>query len=299
MIAYLTHDRIAKDRWDDCIAQAVNGQVYAWSWYLDIVHPGWEALVEIKDDKYQSVMPITSKRKYLIPYLCQPFFAQQLGVFSRKPIDVHTTEAFLHAIPNRFRWVEIRLNEQNPIPVGRKGVDYHQNHLLDLSKDYNTLLSDYHKNTQRNLKKSLNDRLVISAVDDLAPVIQLFRDDRGASIAHWGDAEYSRLHRLSQVACSLSKAFIYIVEHSEYKQIICGALFLKTDSRITFLFSGNSALGKSCHAMTFLIDKVIAEFAGQSLLLDFEGSDDPNLARYYQGFGARPISYPSYTRHCF
>ena len=52
MIAYLTHDQIDKSRWDDCIAHAVNGMAYAWSWYLDVVHPGWEALVEMKEDKY-------------------------------------------------------------------------------------------------------------------------------------------------------------------------------------------------------------------------------------------------------
>ncbi len=60
MINYLKHDQIDQQRWDDCIAHAPNGLVYAWSWYLDIVHPGWEALVEIVDDKYLSVMPLTS-----------------------------------------------------------------------------------------------------------------------------------------------------------------------------------------------------------------------------------------------
>ena len=42
MITYLTHDQIDKTLWDHCIAQAPNGLVYAWSWYLDIVHPGWD-----------------------------------------------------------------------------------------------------------------------------------------------------------------------------------------------------------------------------------------------------------------
>ena len=50
MIAYLRHDQIDKTCWDDCIAHAPNGLVYAWYWYLDIVHPRWEALVLLQRD---------------------------------------------------------------------------------------------------------------------------------------------------------------------------------------------------------------------------------------------------------
>ena len=74
-----------------------------------------------------------------------------------------------------------------------------------------------------------------------------------------------------------------------------GALFLKSHQRITFLFSGNSVAGKETHAMCFLIDQVIREFAGQRLTLDFEGSDDDNLARFYQGFGSVPVTYPAFN----
>lgn len=299
MISYLTYDRIDKTKWDDCIANAVNGQVYAWSWYLDVVHPSWEALVEMNSDKYLTVMPITRKRKYFINYLCQPFFVQQLGIFSRLPIGPDTTSSFLQAIPKKYLLVEIRLNEQNPLPEGYKGIEYHQNHLLDLSYDYSTLSSNYHENTSRNLKKSTKYGLELVPLRDLRPVIDLFRANRGASIAHWGDAEYERLEQLSQVALSSSNAFIYGVKHDDYNDIICGALFLVSHHRITFLFSGNTEFGKSCSAMTFLLDRVIAEYATQSCVLDFEGSDDANLARFYEGFGSSLVLYPSFTRRLF
>lgn len=295
MITYLKHDQIDKTLWDDCLTHAANGQVYAWSWYLDIVHPGWEALVEVRDGNYHSIMPLTSKKKYFIPYLCQPFFVQQLGVFSRDAVKPETTVDFLQAIPKKFRLVEIRLNEQNPLPEAYKGIDYHQNHLLDLHQDYQCLLSNYHENTKRNLKKALKNDLEVSLLSDIGTVIKLFREDRGASVHHWGDAEYARLERLSCAALSLSNAFIYGVQSIDSDEIICGALFMKCLGRITFLFSGNSEIGKSKQAMTCLIDHVIAEYSGKPFILDFEGSDDPNLARYYQGFGSKTIHYPSYS----
>lgn len=297
MITYLAHDKIDTKKWDDCIAHATNGLIYAWSWYLDVVHPGWEALVEIDGDNYLSVMPMTKKKKYLVPYLCQPFFAQQLGVFSRQSVTIEMVVSFLKAIPKKYVLVEIRLNEHNPLPEGFNGVELHRNHLLDLNHSYDYLFTHYHENTKRNLKKSLNNGLQLVSLEDIKPIIALFRNDRGSQVTHWGDKEYERLEYLSSKALSSSNAFIYGIQIPDNKEIICGALFLISHNRITFLFSGNSALGKTCQAMTFLLDSVIKQFVLHPMTLDFEGSDDANLSRFYQGFGAVEVSYPSYTYH--
>ena len=295
MITYLTHEQIDKTLWDHCIAQAPNGQIYAWSWYLDVVHPGWDALVEIAEDNYLSVMPITHKRKYFINYLCQPFFVQQLGIFSTLPVTAETTYAFLKAIPEKYRLVEIRLNENNPVETSWQGVELHSNHLLNLFRTYNSISFDYHDNTHRNLKKSLKYNLQLVEDVPIPKIISLFRKDRGAMIKHWGNAEYACLERLTAASITSSNAFVYGVKTLDNDDIICGALFMMSHHRITFLFSGNSKIGKEVHAMSFLIDKVIQKYSGQPLVLDFEGSDDENLAHFYRGFGSRRVSYPSFT----
>ena len=296
MIQYLPHGKIDKALWDDCVAHAFNGLVYACSWYLDETHEGWEALVEEDGGRYQAVMPLTGNRKYGIPYLFQPFFVQQLGVFARQPLTSEKVLEFLQAIPKKFWLVEIRLNEKNPLPESCKGVEYHRNCLLDLHDDYQSLLSRYHENTSRNLKKSLKCGLRLVKEVPMRTVIDLFRKDRGVEIRHWKDSEYARLERLVNTAITSQNALVYGVQNIEYDEIICGALFMKYQGRITFLFSGNSEAGKSCQAMTFLLDQVIQEYSNQPILLDFEGSDDPNLARYYKGFGSEVRMYPSYTR---
>lgn len=299
MITYLKHERIDPNRWDECIAAAPNGNVYAWSWYLDLVHPGWDALVEIDSDKYLTVMPITKKKKYGINYLCQPFFVQQLGVFSVQPLTKEHILAFLQVIPKKYRLVEIRLNEGNPLDETLKGVELHRNHLLDLVNSYDVLSSHYHENTSRNLKKSLKYNLALVRQLPISTVIDLFRTNRGASVTHWGDLEYARLEALASCAITSSNAFIYGVKSIDNNEITCGALFVKSHQRITFLFSGMSQFGKDQGAMTFLIDQVIREYAGQPMTFDFEGSDDPNLARFYQGFGSHPVAYPSFSYRIF
>ena len=290
MIQYLQHKDIDKTKWDATIAEC--GNIYAYSWYLDIVHPQWEALVE---DDYQAVMPLTGGKKFGVNYLYQPYFVQQLGVFSKSQMSAETTDAFLKAIPAKYRFAEIRLNEGNTFEDGSQGVEYHRNVLLDLNQDYETIHSNYHTNTKRNLAKaeSHNLQLVTSVIP--YHVVALFRDNRGALLDKWGDAEYGVLTRLAQLAQQRNTAFMLGVNEKGVGQLICAAIFMKTNDRITFLFSGLTVEGKQRQAMTYLMDQVIRKYANKPITFDFEGSDDENLARFYLGFGGTEVKYPSYT----
>lgn len=290
MIHYLQHKDIDKKKWDATIAEC--GNIYACSWYLDIVHPQWEALVE---DDYQSVMPLTGGKKFGVNYLYQPYFVQQLGVFSKSPMTAEKTETFLKAIPSSYRFAEIRLNENNSFEDGFQGVEYHRNVLLDLNQDYETIRANYHQNTKRNLAKAESNNLQI--INTVIPyhVVALFTDNRGALLDKWGKAEYARLTGLTNVAVKRNAAFILGVTEKGVGQLICAAIFMKTKDRITFLFSGLTVEGKQRLAMTYLLDQVIQKCANQPLTFDFEGSDDDNLARFYLGFGGHEVKYPSYT----
>ena len=291
MINYLEHNAIDKPKWDALIAEC--GNIYAFSWYLDIVHPGWEALVE---DDYQSVMPLTGGKKFGVNYLFQPYFVQQLGVFSKSPMTAETTEAFLKAIPSKYRFAEIRMNEGNVFADGAQGIEYHRNVLLDLNQEYEAIHVNYHQNTKRNLAKAESNNLHL--VETVIPyhVVALFRDNRGALLDKWGDAEYGVLTHLAKVAQKRNAAFMLGVSEKGVGQLICAAIFMKTKDRITFLFSGLTEEGKQRQAMTYLLDQVIQQHAHQPITFDFEGSDDDNLARFYLGFGGNETKYPSY---CF
>ena len=290
MIHYLQHKDIDKKQWDATIAEC--GNIYAYSWYLDIVHPGWEALVE---DDYQSVMPLTGGKKFGVNYLYQPYFVQQLGVFSKQALTKEKLNAFKDAIPDKFRFAEIRLNENNTFDNQAQGVEYHRNVLLDLNQEYEAIRANYHQNTKRNLAKSEVNNLQIVKTVIPYHVVALFTNNRGALLDKWGDAEYARLTALTRVAVNRSHAFILGVTEKNVGQLICAAIFMKTNNRITFLFSGLTVEGKQRQAMTFLLDQVIQQYANQPITFDFEGSDDENLARFYLGFGGFEVKYPSYT----
>ncbi|MBP6414813.1 MAG: hypothetical protein KA330_00005, partial [Chitinophagaceae bacterium] len=150
-IQYLTHQQIDKTRWDDCIATANNGLIYGYSFYLDVMTEHWDALV-LND--YETVMPLTWKKKYGISYLYQPFLTAQLGVFG-KNITEKQLETFIELIPSHFKFVEINLNSGNALAIPAGFFSVRSNYILKLDKSYKDIYQNYRENIQRNIKKAI------------------------------------------------------------------------------------------------------------------------------------------------
>ena len=176
MIHYLNHHEIDKKRWDDCIQHAVNSRIYAYSWYLDLVCPGWEALIT---DDYSAIFPLTGGRKWGIHYLYQPFFAQQLGLFSQELLTRSKLSEFLEAIPGKYRFAEIHLNAMNKMEEQTASQPLRVNHELDMIASYQSLSGNYAKNTRRNLKKGKVAGIILNRKTGADELITLFIENRG------------------------------------------------------------------------------------------------------------------------
>jgi hypothetical protein len=74
-------------------------------------------------------------------------------------------------------------------------------------------------------------------------------------------------------------------------RLIAGAYFVRWRGRSIFLKGLADAAGREQRAMHALIDRYIGRHAGALDLLDFAGSNDAELARFYGGFGAKPAIY--------
>lgn len=158
-INYLRQSEIDTDKWDKCIASSINGIVYAYSWYLDIVCETWEALV-LGD--YETVMPLTFNKKYGILYLFQPPFTQQLGIFSSHDLSDKMVGRFIKSIPPKYRFVEINLNKFNQLNNADKlNVQARATYELELIRDYESIFRQYKKNTIRNIRKAIQNKVTI------------------------------------------------------------------------------------------------------------------------------------------
>jgi hypothetical protein len=287
VIRYIKREDIDDVKWDGCIDKAFNGNLYGHAWFLDIVADKWDALVE---NDYERVFPLVFRRKFGISYVYQPFFTQQLGLYSISQLDNEEVACFIKAIPSRFRRVETNLNSYN----NRKSEDYkfipQLNHELDLNLDYEKIRKGYSENLTRNLKKAGKAGLKVEGNTKPEEIIGLFRANRGKEISHLKEKNYLSLKRVTYAAMHRGQATIHGVYNAQ-DQLVAGAFFLRSNNRDIFLFSGLSEEGRNSGAMPFLIDQYIKTHAGQPLTFDFDGSNNPDLARFYKSFGSKECWY--------
>jgi len=293
MILYLDHNKIDKEKWDQCIQESFNGIIYGYSWFLDLVSEEWDGLVE---NDYERVFPLTWRKKAGIYYLHQPFFTQQLGIFSRSPLDEENANRFLTAIPSRFRLIEISLNSRNKVSAPGFSIRNNLNHELALIESYPQLMRGYSENTVRSIKKAVKQKLTIHGEVKPDEVIEMFRQNRGRSLRTLKERDYQRFRRLIYTCLHRGKAQV-MGAYSPENELCAGIIFLFSHNRAIFLFSGLNEYGRMHGAMPFLIDGFIEQYAQSYLTLDFEGSNDPDLARFYKGFGSREVYYPFIRRN--
>jgi hypothetical protein len=287
MITYLHHSEVDKMKWDDCLDHSVNGIIYGYSWYLDVVAPGWDALV---GDDYRSVFPLVHRSKFGIRYLCQPVFTQQLGLFSRELITPAEVDKFLGSIPPHFRFAEVNLNTLNKADPLTNSLVPLSNHELDLINTYEKIAGQYSENQKRNLKKARSQELTVFKQVRPEEVVRLFRENRGRRLAGLGDEEYRVLLQLVYLCMYKGMGEVYGVFDKE-NELCAGAIFVRSHRKAIFLFSAVNERARKTNAMSLLIDTYIRNNCPAHLTLDFEGSNDPDLARFYRSFGSQEVIY--------
>ncbi|HNW70330.1 MAG TPA: hypothetical protein PKI01_08005 [Bacteroidales bacterium] len=290
MIRHLPYNDIDKAKWDACIGKSVNGNIYAYSWYLDSACERWDALVE---DDYHSVMPLPCRKKAGFQYIFPPSLVQQLGIFSVEEISASKVAEFIHEIPSKFKYAEINLNHHNPVEKLTATIKTHVNLELGLNKAYDELQRNYAENLRRTLKKIPENIFIVKKEGDTQELIELFKNNQAKKIALLPKDFYQVLERVSNVAKEKKMMQLWQVFH-EGKHC-AGVLFIFGFQKAIFLFSANNDTGKELHTMHFLIDRFIRENSGKELTLDFEGSDNKSLARFYRSFGATEKNYNGIT----
>ena len=288
MIQYLENKHINKEKWDACLEHSVNSRIYAYSWYLDMVHPEWSALVM---DDYQAIFPIASRKKLGIRYAFQPVFTQQHGLYTPLLLTHQLLDSFLKKLISLFPLIQINLNSYNRTQQYQNLIKQQVNHELDLISTHAGLKKYYSKNLKRNLKKAQKTQLSIFKNIQPNAVITLFKENKGKKLKAFSENDYQTLNRLIYKAIKKNKVEIWGVFTPE-NNLCAGAIFIKNQGRFTFLFSATNQEARDNGAMSYLIDSFIEAHATTKSILDFEGSNDPNLARFYKSFGSTVVQYP-------
>lgn len=285
MIRYLRHEEIDKVAWDTHLAGCADRLWYGTTGVLDAAAPGWEALVE---EGSGARMALPWRRKFGVVYAYQPFLLQQLGPFGAT--DADATARFVEALPARYRYADIALTNGRPrhdIPGTR--FDVHTNITVPLHRSVEGLREGYSVNHRRSLKKAgkAGLRLVhgtsVERLSDFLIGSEQFRrwriDARRMEV----------MRRLFHWAMDQGQGLVRTVELEG--RTVAGGFFVRWGGRVIFLKGLANAEGRTCGAMHALIDGVMAEHADGPWVFDLAGSNDPDLARFYLGFGGEQHEY--------
>ena len=299
MIKCLHREQIDISKWDECVCSAPNGRLYAISYYLDLVcnKGGWSGLV-LGD--YEAVMPLPLNNK--IPFFTRialPIFAQQLGVFASKPINEKLISSFIAAIPKSYRSVYLQFKDANPIQdSSQTGIRHSSNFTLALNKPYQEIYAAYSKNLKRNLKTAAKNELAINEISN-AEFSTFYLSLTEKEMVDKIQLD-SFLGTLIDQIIAKEHGKIWGVKNNE-GSVLAACLITHFNGRLTYLLARSSKEGKDKRAMHFIIDEIIKANIGKAGILDFEGSEIVNVARFYQLFGAKDTPYPilSYARFPF
>ena len=285
MISYLRNEEIDRERWDACLSEIAAVRPYALSWYLDIMSPGWDALV---DDDYLAVFPLPRRKKYGISYIATPVFLQQLGLFSADGDRVSMAEEFISFMPEFYRLTDLCIGQEARVPGYT--VSPRHNYEIRLDDPYEKIWVSYMSDCRRNI--NIARRYPQDIVTDVRPeeLIRLFRNYTAGRAGLIRNSDYGRLERLMEHCTATGTGRILGVRSPKGK-LLWGMFVIETRGRTTMLFTAGSRKSRELRTSYLVIDHLIRSYAGTGQVLDFAGSSVPSIAIFMRSFGGEKNTY--------
>ncbi|MCH3880854.1 MULTISPECIES: hypothetical protein [Tenacibaculum] len=284
MIRLVERKHIDVEKYDACIQNAQQSNIFAFSWYLDIVTDNWSVFV-LED--YEAVMPVTWRRKYLIKYAYQPLWTLQLGIFSTEIIDENE---FLIELFDEFKYTDLRMNSKNSFTMFQDSCLDRYLQYLTLNFDDATIFKNYKSDRKKDLRRAKKADLTEKWNDNPANLIQLFKENIGKKAKGITEKDYGNLLKLMQTCIERRVGELLSIYDSDNKLVASG-FFLKDVDRVSILVSSTDFKNRKNGANTFLIDRAIFKYRNGFKEFGFGGSSISSIAKYFNSFGAKTETY--------
>lgn len=321
-LVYVSHAAIDRLAYDRCVQRACNYRPYSLAWSLDaLCGTNWDLLVF---GDYQAVMPLPYNRKWFgFKRIIQPLHLQQLGIFYQNQAKNGGNESdngqnevennaflqkvvplFLTELKKRYWFFNVHFSfdalsflAEN---VEKKGfsIQKRANFVLAIHIPYLELAKNYNAGMRYSMRKVAKKTFDLRKNIPFAAWETLFLRYQAPKFTHFPTTFMAQAKKLIERAVAFDKGVLYGV-YDANNELLCAAFYLLDNQRITYLFSAASEQGRKDRAMHFLMDRVVACYAEQAEILDFEGSSIPSIAEFYSGFGAKNQPYFSLNYRIF
>lgn len=285
---HLRRAEIDAERWDACVSASPHARIYGTSTFLDTMADDWDGIVL---DDYRAVLPLPRRRRFGIHYLYPIPFSGPLAVYGEDPLPFDTLDV-LQQVPARFRLWDLNLEVEGrslPWPTHMR-----KNHVLPLHHSYAELSAGY-RDSLRHCLAGEDGKGHVQAGISIDTLLE--EALRTGAMAGTKPVDRQRLKQLYEILRRREQAFT--LGWIQEGRPMAGALFFRSPGRVYYMAAWSGEEGRRCGAAARLLDTVIREYAGLEIVLDFEGSDIPGVAFFFEGFGAVPERYRLVRRRRF
>lgn len=285
MVRILKPAEIEQEKYQPLLKRYAPNCPYFLPWYLEAATDGhWRLLVY---NDYEVALPFPVARFGPFQHVPHRFYIQKLGFLGgSKPQQEEMLTMWQKRYP--FGYYAFHLSPlANCAPIRQR-----KNCVLTLNTNYEQLKLRYSEQHLRKVKQRQNYvyERITSELEIHQVMLALAKEER-----HPLSAKNEQRRRLLMSAALHHKA-LYFQKATNSHEALAYNWWIFAGNRYTYLGGAENSAAHSLQLKSCGIDAFIQEFSGQDLLFDFEGSDIPGIARYYEGFGAA-VEYYSAWEH--
>jgi hypothetical protein len=281
-IKYLNNGDINFVRWDNCINTAFNGNIFAYSWYLNILSDGWCALV-MGDYKY--VMPLIHNTLFKKNIITSHVLGEKLGVYTNELLTEEIVNKFLDAIPPDYSYIKMCLNKYNKLSNPHFEIHNQKIFDMDLMQSYSLIKQKYSNGFQKDLQTAKSNKITV--INGLSPndLINLSLKKGIQSMPKLMGYNIDRLRMIIAFSIRYNLGEIYGAYTAE-NNLCAAAFFIKSKNKIYLLFNAEDKNSEFSKAMALLIDRFIETHCEKNLTLNLDKIVSKDSIHFLQGVGA-------------
>lgn len=275
------------EKYSQALNDSPNYRIYAEHWYLDILtDKNWECWVY---GDYEVIMPVPFQFKFGFKFVIMPIYCQQLGVFYKEEISEELFKEFEKKI-HKYRVRSYCFNEENTVrynPKGEKRVNY----VLGLNRNYEEIFANYTKHRRKDIRRSEKLGLKIKETSDY----DYFVKTKFTSYTHLSKfVNEPFLRKFLSKLVSEEKALVCDVLDENNNYVASQVFTISKNRRICMGFVRDKEKERH-NSSAFVKDYLIKNLSNQKFLIDFEGSMNPSIAYFMEGFGVEKSYYAHFN----
>lgn len=292
--------------WNEFIARSPQAAPYGCTWYLDVVWPGWKAIVVSKKGQMLAALPIKISKKHGIHYIFNPPFCQYVGIFFgeiekknatlKLALKKRLVKAIVEAIPAEVKVFNLKFAPEfdYPLPFHWAGYELHTrySYWLDNQEGKSLIFKNFEERTRTYINKAVKTGLTVSSVESIEQILELAK----ARSAY--DLDGSLLKKL-WATLQQQKTGKALEVRDETGRLHAGLIYQQFQHKIIHLFSAFDAELGNQGGMSLAIWKSIEAAGPEVQVIDFEGSMLEPVENFFRGFGTRPVPYLQIKKNAF